>query len=227
MFSAPEFPDHVILKKSARARRLALRLDPKDRAFHLIIPKGVSMRRAQAFAESHESWMQEKLLDMPIPIYFEDGVVLPIFGQMVEIRYVDEPMRPSILMEGGVLYVRENAANTPGRIERFLKKLARDELEILSKEKAAKIYKTVSKVTVRDTKSRWGSCTSDGNLSYSWRLIFAPPESFDYVVAHEVAHLQHLDHSKAFWGVCKKLSRNYKDGHRWMKENSDELRRYG
>ena len=227
MFSSPEFPDHIIVKKSTRARRLALRLDPKDRAFHLIVPRGVSMRRAQAFAEDHERWMQEKLSDMPSPVYFEHGVILPILGQDVEIRYVDEPMRPSIRMESGILYVRENAANTSGRIERFLKKLARDELEILSKEKAKKIDKKVSKVSVRDTKSRWGSCTSDGNLSYSWRLIFAPPDAFDYVVAHEVAHLKHLNHSQAFWDVCESLSADYESGHGWMRENGDELRRYG
>jgi hypothetical protein len=79
---------------------------------------------------------------------------------------------------------------------------------------------------VREKKSRWGSCSSDDHLSYSWRLIFAPPAALDYVVAHEVAHLVHMNHSKAFWNLCRSLSHDFVNGQYWMKNHGHELMRY-
>lgn len=224
-----DLPDHIKIKHSARARRVALRLDPIERVFHLVVPKRMSIRRAAAFAESQESWMQEKLASLPPKVSFRDGTVLPILGQRTTIKIHHEPSLQvtKILLEDNVLHVRTNKDDPSGRVIRFLKDLVREELDILSREKAAKIGKTIESVTVRDTKSRWGSCSADGKLSYSWRLIFAPPEAFDYVVAHEVAHLQHLNHSKAFWDLCARLSCDYEEGKYWMASHGNELMRYG
>ena len=110
---------------------------------------------------------------------------------------------------------------------RWLKAYSRNVLELKSKEKALSIGKTIEKVTVRDTKSRWGSCSSESTLSYSWRLIFAPPIALDYVVGHEVAHLVHLNHSKHFWALCRDLSDDYVNGQYWMRNHGHELMRYG
>jgi predicted metal-dependent hydrolase len=104
--------------------------------------------------------------------------------------------------------------------------LAKKELTKLSHNKAAQLNKRLVSVDVRDTSSRWGSCAEDGRINYSWRLIFAPWEAFDYVVAHECAHLVHMDHSPAFWHVCEDLSEDYSSGKTWMKRHSDELIRY-
>ncbi|MAI61633.1 MAG: hypothetical protein CBB87_03990 [Micavibrio sp. TMED27] len=222
-------PDHVQIKESTRAKRLALRLDPKSRIFNLVIPKGMSMRKAMAFAEQHESWMQDRLMDMPIPILLEDGVTIPILGRKrcVDIHYDDSFKRTDIKLSDDYLEVRTNKDKPAERIKRFLKEYAKKELQRLSIEKAQEINKDIKSVSVRDTISRWGSCSHDGKISYSWRLIFAPYEAIDYVVAHEVAHLEHLDHSRAFWSVCRSLSKDYLTGHSWMKEHaSDELMRY-
>ncbi len=229
IFASPlvELPEHVIIKKSPRARRIALRLDPKDQRFHLILPKGISMRRAQRFAEEHEGWMQEKLRDLPTRIEFRHGTALPILGKRVTIHISKKKFRPAICIEGRKLLVSENDADTAGRIERFLRKFVQAELEILSREKAARIRKKVKSVTVRDPKTRWGSCSSSGALSYSWRIVFAPYVALDYLVAHEVAHLRHMDHSDKFWALCEDLADNYEAGHAWMRENGQELRRYG
>ena len=220
------FPSHIKVKHSKRARRVALRL---ERVFHLVVPKGMSMRHAQAFAEGHESWMQEKLATLPPKIGFKDGVIIPILGRRtgIKVHYEPDLKVTKIVLEDGVLHVRTNKVDPTGRIVRFLKNLIKDELTILSQEKVTRIGKTISSVSVRDTKSRWGSCSSDNNLSYSWRLVFAPPEAFDYVVAHEVAHLKHLDHSKKFWALCKDLSAHYDEGKYWMKAHGNELMRYG
>lgn len=223
------FPPYVTLKRSKRARRLALRLDPKERTFHLIVPMRTSMRSAQRFAEEHDRWMMDKLMELPEPIPFQDGSILPILGQNRRIHiFYDETLRTtSITLKCHELIVTTNKEDPSPRIERFLKKFAKQELTALSHEKAAEIGKKVASVTTRDTKSRWGSCSSDGNLSFSWRLIFAPYYAFDYVVAHEVAHLKHLDHSTAFWNQCRKISDDYLEGEYWMREHGHELMRYG
>ena len=222
-------PHHITIKHSKRAKRVALRLDPIERVFHLVVPKGMSERRALAFAEGHESWMQEKLADLAPKVLFEDGVIVPILGVRTEIRIHREAdlKVTKVTLEDGVLHVRTNKDDPSSRIVRFLKAFAKEELEILSREKAARIKKKITSVSVRDTKSRWGSCSSDNNLSYLWRLVFASPEAFDYVVAHEVAHLKHLNHSVRFWDLCEELSENYKEGKYWMSAHGSELMRYG
>lgn len=224
-----KMPSHIKIKHSPRARRVALRLDPVERVFTLVVPKGMSERKALAFAEGQESWMQEKLAALPPQIAFEHGAVISVLGRRTEICVYHEPdMRVTkIALEGDVLHVRTNRNDPSARIVRFLKSFIKDELEILTREKAARIGKDIQSISVRDTKTRWGSCSADGNLSFSWRLVFAPYEAFDYVVAHEVAHLEHLNHSRAFWDLCADLSENYEEGKYWMKAHGSELMRYG
>ena len=222
-------PEHIKIRHSSRARRVALRLDPIERVFTLVVPKGMSMRRAQAFAEGQESWMQEKLAELAPKITFEDSVIVPIFGVRTQITIHHESTLKvtKCILEDGILHVRTNKNDPSSRIIRFLKALVKDELTILSKDKAAQIGKEIARVSVGDSKTRWGSCSSSNSIAYSWRLVFAPPEALDYVVAHEVAHLQHLDHSKAFWSLCRELSGNYVEGKYWMDNHGAELMRYG
>ncbi len=223
------FPPYVTLKRSKRARRLALRLDPKDRTFHLVVPARMSLKKAERFAEEHDSWMVDKLMELPEPVPFEYGTVLPILGKNRRIHiFYDKTLRKTFIdLKDKELLVTTNKEDPSGRIERHLKKLAKEELHELAIEKAAMIRKTVKTVSTRDTKSRWGSCSSDGNLSFSWRLLFAPYEALDYVVAHEVAHLKYMDHSNNFWHLCRDLSEDFFEGEYWMREHGHELMRYG
>jgi predicted metal-dependent hydrolase len=228
--SGPEdLPSYVKVKKSPRAKRLALRLSPKERVFHLVVPRGMSLSRATAFAEEHDRWMKERLRDLPRAVRYKTGAVIPIMGRCrtLKIIYSKNLKTTEILLKHNELLVFTNLEDPTPRILRFFKKLAKDELTKLSIEKAKRINKKVRNVSVRDTKSRWGSCSQDGRLSYSWRLIFAPSAAFDYVVAHEVAHLKHLDHGDNFWALCRRLSDEYLDGHFWMQNNGQELMRYG
>jgi predicted metal-dependent hydrolase len=105
--------------------------------------------------------------------------------------------------------------------------MAHEGLSDIASEKAGDIKKIISSIKIRDTKTRWGSCAKDGSLSFSWRLIFAPYHTIDYVVAHEVAHLAHMNHGPKFWALCEKLSLNYTGGKEWLKANGNELMRYG
>lgn len=221
-------PAGVEAKHSARAKRLALRLDTKARTFYLVIPKRTSKKRAETFAWQHADWMKERLDELPEKIEFTDGLEFSFMGQNMRVEVDQSPdyKRTIIQIHDGVMHVRTNKDSAHSRIVRFLKTQAKERLEALARAKASAHGLKIQKVTIRDTKTRWGSCSVDGNLSFSWRLIFAPYESIDYVVAHEVAHLVHLDHSPKFWKVCEKLSEDYKTGKSWMRQHAHELMRY-
>ncbi|MCD8497728.1 MAG: M48 family metallopeptidase [Alphaproteobacteria bacterium] len=220
---------HLVIKHSTRARRLALRLDPAERVVRLTVPRGISLKKAQDFVYDHMDWIDEKIAALPPAMPYEHGRTIPLLGQdrLLEIIEPVRGSRTKIELLPDSLHVQTLLENPSARIERFIKNLALENLTALSHEKAALIDKKIKAVTVRDTKSRWGSCAHDGALSYSWRLIFAPRLAMDYVVAHEIAHLVHLNHSRAFWDVCRDLSEDYVEGEYWMRNHGHELMRYG
>ncbi len=219
----------VTVKRSKRAKRVALRLDPVERVINLVIPEKMPLSKAYRFAQSHEDWVKETLSKLPEQIHFVHGQTLPIFGDEITINIAKDTTqkRIRINVEGDYLNIKTSHDDYENRIKTYLKKTAKSGLADIASEKAEMIGKNISSVSVRDTKSRWGSCSTDGALSFSWRLIFAPYTAIDYVVAHEVAHLQHMDHSKDFWNICEKLCLNYNAGKHWMKHNGNELMRYG
>ena len=221
--------EYVKIRTSKRAKRVALRLDSKERIIELVVPARMSLKRAQDFARQNEIWIQETLATLPPALPYEDGRIIPVLGKERQLDIYIDPERKttSITMNESYINIKTNKNEPKARIERYLKTLAKEELTKLSQDKAEIIHKSIASVTIRDTKSRWGSCSQDGCLSYSWRLIFAPLCAFDYVVAHEVAHLVHLNHSKAFWTLCRDLSLDFVEGQYWMRNHGHELMRYG
>lgn len=224
-----ELPSNVRIKHSPRARRLALRLDPKERVVNLVIPKGVSLNKAHDFMKFHETWIKKAMMELPPPVPFKHDRVIPILGadRRIVINYDPNRLTTDIELTPRRLYVHTNKRDPSARIERFLKDLAHDTITDMAKGKAVVLMKKIKSIHIRDTKSRWGSCSDDGKLSFSWRLIFAPTLALDYVVAHEVAHLTHLDHSTRFWNLCRDLSVDFMEGEYWMRNHGHELMRYG
>ncbi len=221
--------DLVTIKRSKRAKRVALRLDPVERIINLVVPEKMPLKQAYIFAQCHEDWVRETLEKLPQTVPFTHGQKFTLFGDDITINVIKktEKKRTKVTVNNNLLNVTTYHDDYANRIKTYLKKTARFGLADIANEKAEMIDKHISSISVRDTKSRWGSCSTDGALSFSWRLIFAPYDAIDYVVAHEVAHLQHMDHSKKFWDVCEKLSMNYKGGKSWMKRHGNELMRYG
>ena len=217
------------LKISPRAKRIALRLDTSARKMNLVVPKRFSMARALDFAIQHKNWIDEKLGELPQIITLENGSTIPLLGRdrKLNISYDITLKRTSIILNDNEILISTNLENPTPRLKRFLKKEAENTMANLAREKAATINKTISDVHIRDTKSRWGSCSPDGRIMLSWRLIFAPWDAMDYVVAHEVAHLEHMNHGREFWRLCESLCDNYKSGKIWMRSNGHELLRYG
>lgn len=219
----------VTVKRSQRARRVALRLDHKERTVNLVVPSRMPLEKAFYFAKTHEKWVREALSHLEPKIAFLNGVTLPIFGKNVTLKIiVDKDLKKtSIIRTPRTLIVYTNQDDPTNRITTYLKKIAREGLKEMAEEKAMIIRRRISSVTVRDTKTRWGSCAQDRSLSFSWRLIFAPMHAIDYVVAHEVSHLIHMDHGDNFWKLCEALSDNYDKGKNWMHDNGTQLMRYG
>ncbi len=213
---------------STRARRLALRLDSRSGAIHLVVPKRASLKKALDFARQYQEWINNHAGDIKPVIRFENGVSIPVLGRerIIHVTYDPGLKRTAIHLTDDALIVHTNKDDPAARIIRFLKNTARVEIDRLAREKAATIDRAITGIQIRDTTSRWGSCSPDGTLSFSWRLILAPYESLDYVVAHEVAHLVHMNHKTRFWALCENLSADYAAGHGWMKKNAHTLMRY-
>lgn len=220
---------HLHLKINPRAKNMALRVDVKGRKVNLVLPKRASMRGAYTFALDHKYWIRRKIEELPRSIPFAHGTILSILGEDTEIIVsVDFTLkRTSINLKNNKLLVSTNKQDPSLRIKRFIINHALESLYALAHEKAAMADKSIQSVTVKDTSTRWGSCSHDGKLCFSWRLIFAPLDAFDYVVAHEVAHLTHMNHSPAFWNHCTDLCADYSGGKSWMKRHSGDLVRYG
>lgn len=216
-------------RHSKRAKRIALRLDHRNHEIHLVIPPRANLKKAFDFAYTHRHWITEKLGELPAPVAFTDGAVLPLLGENVTLDiYCDIALKKTtISLKNNILSVKTNKDDPSGRITRHLKAHAKERLTALANTKAETIGKTIKQVQVRDTKSRWGSCSPDGTLSFSWRIIFAPYEAFDYLVAHEVAHLAHKNHGPQFWSLCEELCDDYRTGKKWLRDHGHSLMRYG
>ena len=223
-----DLPQNVRPKQSTRAKRASLRLNNKEKCIDLIIPKRMSHSYIQKFVSQHHDWIAATLKTLPKSVHFTDGTEFPFFGETLTLRIIrDTAYKTTCIEKKGTELLISTRLDTPvQRLKRWIIKETRERLAELAQEKAASINETVGDVCVRDTTSRWGSCSHDRNISFSWRLAFAPYHALDYVVAHEVAHFVHMNHSPAFWALCEELSADYEHGKRWMRENGKSLMKY-
>jgi predicted metal-dependent hydrolase len=218
-------PVEVHLKRSARARRFSLRVSRLDGKITLSMPLRAREGEALAFLKGHEGWLRETLDAMPESLVRPVGLgsVIPVEGRPVTL----EPgTGRAIRVEGDRLLVPGNPASAGPRVAAWLKVLARDRLAAASTRYAGLVGRGYSTLALRDTRSRWGSCSPDGRLMYSWRLIMAPPEVLDYVAAHEVAHLVELNHSPAYWAVVGRIYPGWQAQRAWLHAEGQALHRF-
>jgi predicted metal-dependent hydrolase len=213
----------VKLKRNANARRMVLRLDRDGVSFSMTLPKRQSLVSAKTFLETSKLWMQNTLAHRGAQTQ-EDATKVTVRGRPIDIVKIDK-------LRGLVRYDEiENLLYVPGgedhwrrRLTEWLKHEAEKDLRAASEFYATKMQTQFSKLSVRDQKSRWGSCTSDGALSYSWRLILAPPFVLDYVAAHEVAHLKEMNHGPRFWRLVLSNCAKTRDAKQWLKAHGHTL----
>jgi predicted metal-dependent hydrolase len=213
-------PVEIVLKRSARARRFSLRVSRLDGRVTLSLPARAREAEAMAFARAQEGWLRETLAGMPAREGVGIGSVIPVEGRLL--RLVPGTGR-GVRVEGEALLIPGDPAQAGVRAGAFLKALARDRLVVASDRHAAVIGRKVTRVTLRDTRSRWGSCAADGSLMYSWRLVMAPPAVLDYVAAHEVAHLMEMNHSDRFWAVVERLYPGWQVQRKWLHAEGQAL----
>ena len=214
------------LSRHPRARRITLRLNPGGDGVEMVLPNRTPIREALAFAERNSGWIIKQLGKAPQRIPFTAGATIPLLGQEHVIAH-DATARRGVWRSEGVIRVSGQVEHLPRRVVDFLKSEARSELGGRAREKAARLDRRVGRLSLRDTRSRWGSCNSNGDLNFSWRLILAPAPVLDYVVAHEVAHMVELNHSRRFWKLAGELTEDIESAKAWLRRNSAELWRYG
>ncbi|HAV08374.1 MAG TPA: M48 family peptidase [Rhodobacteraceae bacterium] len=217
-------PVEVILRKSARARRISLRVSRLDGRVTLTLPPHASEREALAFAQEKADWLRRQLAARPAETRVGVGYALPVEGQSLLLQSAETGRAPRI--EGELLLVPGPESRAAARAMAFLKLRARDRLAAASDRYAARLGLSYASLTLRDTRSRWGSCTADGALMYSWRLIMAPPAVLEYVAAHEVAHLAEMNHAPAFWQTVARIHGPYAEPRGWLKRQGHHLHQY-
>jgi hypothetical protein len=221
----------VQVRRHPRARRYTLRIQAATREVVLTMPPRGSLKEARAFAERHGGWIAARLGRLPVAVAFRHGTIVPIRGLDHRIDH-RRGARGTVWSEAApdglrLLCVAGEAPHVGRRIADHLRREAKRDLEAASRRYAAQLGIAVKRVSIRDQASRWGSCSATGVLSYSWRLVLAPPFVLDYLAAHEVAHLVEMNHSPRFWrtviGICPDTRR----AKAWLDAHGAELHRYG
>lgn len=195
-------PIALTVRRSARARRMTLRVSRMDGRVTLTLPQEVADSEGLAFAGSRAEWIRKHLADQEAPQPVKFGGEVPVLGVA---RRIVPTRGKRLLLDGDNLHVPGDPEQLGRRVQVWLRHLARRELAAASDHFAQKLGVSYTKLSLRDTRSRWGSCSQAGRLMYSWRLVMAPHEVLSYVAAHEVAHLRQMNHSRAFWQLVEEI----------------------
>lgn len=220
----------IALRRVATSRRYTLRVRAASRDVLLTMPARGTLKAAREFAERHAAWIGVRLSRLPKPVAFQPGEVAPLRG--VDHAIVHRAGARGVVWtetgaEGPLICVAGEAAHVARRVADYLKREARRDLEAAVKRHAAALDVKPGRLSLRDTTSRWGSCSSKGALNFSWRLILSPPYVLDYLAAHEVAHMRHMNHSPMFWAATRRLFPETDRAEAWLKAHGSSLHRFG
>ena len=210
----------IVRKKGCHS--LKLKIDRKTGKPQVIIPFLYPIFMVQKFIESHIVWLQKQISLTPQKITFKDGMKLSILGQELIIRHQDKRIG-GVFIEGNFLIVTGEAEHLHRRVKDFIKRQLSEYATTKAKKIAQLLNRSIKRITIKDTVSRWGSCTSTGHLSFCWRLGLAPLFVLDYVIIHETAHLVEMNHSWAFWKKVAELNTNTRQAKKWLNENASYL----
>jgi hypothetical protein len=218
----------IVFRRHVNARRLVVRLNPEGTGIVVTVPRRVSRARALEFVHLSARWLANRLEQRGKNIALRPGNRIPLRGEEHEIRHIPS-LRGTVTVDpvSMLIHVPGEISHVSRRLLDWLKKTARADLVAASRKYAAAMGVSYERISIRDQRSRWGSCSTNGELSYSWRLILTPSYVLDYVAAHEVAHLKHLNHGAQYWRLllahCPEASRAKK----WLKANGDSVHRVG
>lgn len=225
----PDDP-RIIYKNSDRAKRIALKVKPSEREVSVTVPGMRALPKAMNFVREQKDWIEVQLEALPPAQPFLPDTDILFEGENFRLQHVAGRGHPVVHRDRLKITVPAPEGTFSGRVKRLLIREARERLSESTAHYADLLERRVEKISVRDTSSRWGSCITRqgrGHISYSWRLISAPPFVLDYVVAHECAHMIEANHSKAYWNVVETIFPDYKKARKWLKVNGAFLHAVG
>lgn len=214
----------IIIKKHRTSRRMILRYQPKKNCISLTLPRYTSVKAGLIFVHEKAVWLTNQIASNLTKNVFADGSVFSILGEEINIKYVGGRGVDDII--DGTLKIHGAEEFLERRVRVFLHKKCKIEIENYAREFCTALNIKHEKISLRDTSSRWGSCSANGNLSFSWRLIFAPRAVLEYVVAHEVAHIVQHNHSPAFWAVVAHICPQWQKQRDWLKKYGKTLHKF-
>ncbi len=221
----------IRLRRHRRARRYTLRIHPSDREAILTMPPRGTLAEAKDFAQRHGGWIAARLGRLPKAAPFQPGTLVPLRGlphRIVHRGGARGTVWTEVRDSGErILCVAGAIEHMDRRVHDYLKREARRDLQRSAHAYAIELGVRVKRLSIRDQSSRWGSCTAAGSLSFSWRLILAPPFVLDYLTAHEVAHLIEMNHSLRFWRVVGRVCSSVERAKTWLDTYGNDLHRYG
>jgi predicted metal-dependent hydrolase len=225
----PGGPARIEWRRSRRARRVTLRIDPRDGAVVVTLPPRAGRTAGMALLMDHAEWVSERLAALPGHVPFEPGALVPLDGIAHRVIHLGPAARGKggVWIEGRAIMVAGEREFLSRRVADFLRAEARRRMSDHVTAKAALADLRPARVTVKDTRSRWGSCAANRVLSFSWRLVLAPRFVQDYVAAHEVAHIRHMNHGPRFWALVETLTPHTTVAVDWLREEGPKLLRYG
>ena len=239
----------ILLRRSSRARRVSLQVSEARRGAILTMPLYSSYAEADEFLSRHLDWLKERLAGLAEPVPFTHGAVMPLRGYAHLLRFAGSVRRRGVVWveaaedakaapawpQGAGLSLRRlprltvagEHEHAPRRLLDWLKRQAHLDLRVRVGAHAARLDLEPSRIFVRDQTTRWGSCSTSGALSFSWRLVLAPPFVLDYLAAHEVAHLAHMNHGRRFWTLAERTMPKHEEARAWLRKHGASLHRYG
>jgi hypothetical protein len=221
----------VEVRRHPAARRMTLRVSRTRRAVIVTLPVQCDIGEAGQFISRNIEWVRERLVSLPQPVVFADGARLPLRGVPCVLRFSGEQPTGVARLPGDgdrleQLVVGGPIGRAPRRLKDWLIGEARQDLDHAVIRHARRLDLRPKRIAVRDQSSRWGSCSTTGLLSFSWRLILAPPLVLDYVAAHEVAHLAEMNHGPRFWALVRRSMPRMEEARRWLRDHGMDLHRY-
>lgn len=214
----------LVLQVNKRARRIGLRWSVRDDAFVLVLPAAKYKAEGLRFVQGRRAWMGKLLADQPAPVRLADGAPVPVGDENYIIQHRPD-LRSGVVLSGDRLLVSGQPEHLPRRVRDWLKAEAARRIQPQVYRFADIVERPVKRISIRDTQTRWGSCSSENRLNFSWRLVLAPSNVMTYVIAHEVSHLREMNHSPRFWRWVEELYPDYRPAQYWLKRNGAALLR--
>lgn len=229
----PELDAPIEVRRHPGARRLTLRVSRTRRAVIVTLPVQCDLDEAGSFLHRNMDWVRQRLDSLPVPVPFRDGAFMPLRGETHRLVFTGGGRRGQGVVQRlaeqpyARLSIAGEVVHAPRRLGDWLVDQARRDLDERVAWHSRRLGVKATRISVRDQTSRWGSCSTTGALSFSWRLILAPRNILDYVAAHEVAHLAEMNHGPRFWALVRRTMPDMDEARRWLQIYGMDLHRYG